>query len=63
MSEIIKGKVEVHLGRDKDGDFRHEYHGLDFLYSLLLSSFFCIESVRVKYKFLNSGFVSRSRCF
>ena len=33
MSEIIKGKVEVHLGRDKNGNFRHEYHGLDFLYN------------------------------
>ena len=33
MSEIIKGKVEVHLGRDKNVNFRHEYHGLDFLYN------------------------------
>lgn len=33
MDKIIKGKIEVHLGRDKGGNFRHEYQGLDFLYN------------------------------
>jgi len=33
MDKIIKGKIEVHLGRDKGVNFRHEYQGLDFLYN------------------------------